>query len=486
MRAVYSALLYTKIMFAELTKVPAKLDCLKSSDVLALESIDYSTFHLLALIILICAILHTLFIHKVHDLARKLEKKQAPNHSGRRYVRSLGVHFLYFISEVEIVFAFWVIPLFAVISIYYGPLLALEYINTRDYTETLFVVIILSISSTRPIIQLAQKIIQFFAHKFGGSLSAWWFTLLTVCPLLGSFITEPGAMAIGAYLLSRQFYHYKPSSKLAYATLALLFTNVSVGGVLTNFASPAVLILSHAWDWSNLYIFLTFGWKAAIGIVISNAVYWVIFRKEFAQLNSRQHATSEHFIPPQEEAGSSPAWVTAVHLVFMAFIVLTAEYPAIFIAGYLFFAGFHQATRHHQDSLKLTRPLLVGLFLAGLVIHGGLQRWWVDWLLTDLNPLQVLGMSMGLTAFNDNTAIAYLATLIQDFGEANKYALFSGVICGGGLTVIANAPNPAGFVILSEHFPLRRISSGSLFIAALLPAVIFYIIYFFLGPLFFN
>jgi hypothetical protein len=471
-------------MFADFVKVPAKLDCLKSNDVLVLESLQYTPFHLLALIILICAIIHTLFVHKVHDLANYLEHRKGSTRTGKRRLRSIGVQILYFLSEVEIVFAFWVIPLFIAMICYYGTSVALDYINTRDFTEALFVVIILSLASTRPIIQLSQKIIHLVAHRFGGTLSAWWFTLLTVCPLLGSFITEPGAMAIGAYLLSKQFYHYKPSNRLAYATLALLFTNVSVGGVLTNFASPAVLILSHAWHWTNLYVFLTFGWKAALGILIANSAYWLIFRKEFAQLNKRQNVTSEYFIPPQEEGSAVPHWITIVHLFFMAVIVITAEYPAIFLAAYLFFVGFHQSTRHHQDSLKLARPLLVGLFLAGLVIHGDLQGWWVVQTLSDLSPIQILGASMGLTAFNDNTAIAYLATHIPNWDDVFKYALFSGVISGGGLTVIANAPNPAGFVILSEHFHLRRISSWNLFLAALLPALVFYVIFSLLGPFF--
>lgn len=470
-------------MLAELTKVPAKLDCLKSSDVLSLEMLEASTFHLWALGILLCAILHTLFIHKVHDLARTLEI-HAPHPRGKRYIRSVGIQILYFLAEVEIVFAFWVIPLFIIMASYFGAGVALEYINTRDYTETIFVVIILSIASSKPIIHISQVIIHFFARRFGGSLSAWWFSLLTICPLLGSLITEPGAMAIGAYLLSKQFYHYKPSNKLAYATLALLFTNISVGGVLTNFASPAVLILSHAWGWTNWEIFSNFGWKAAIGIPIANFAYWIIFRKEFAEMNKKQNVSSPSFIPPREESISVPLWVTLVHLFFMAFIVMTAEYLAIFVAGYLFFIGFHQSTRQHQDSLQLARPLLVGLFLGGLVIHGGLQGWWVVHTLSALNPLQILGVSIGLTAFNDNTAIAYLATLIPDWGSLYKYALFSGVISGGGLTVIANAPNPAGFVILSEHFHLRRISSWNLLLAALLPALIFYLVFFFFGPLF--
>ena len=361
---------------------------------------------------------------------------------------------------------------------------ALEYINTRDYTETIFVVIILSLSATRAIIQASHVLIQFLANRLGGSLSAWWFVLLTVGPILGSFITEAGAMVISALLLSKKFYQFRPSSKLAYATLALLFTNISVGGALTNFASPAVLILSHAWSWSNWDVLISFGLKAVLGILIANGIYWFYFRKEFAILNERQKISAEVFTPPQEEDIPVPRWMTLVHLFAIASVVLSAHYPAIFIAAYLFFVGFHQATRQHQDSLKLARPLLVGLFIAGLVIHGGLQGWWVVKAFSDLNPIQVLLMAIGLTAFNDNTAIAYLSTHIPNWSDAYQYALFTGVIAGGGLTVIANAPNPAGFVVLAKHFN-GAASSWKLFLSALMPALILYLIFSFIGPLFF-
>jgi hypothetical protein len=289
-------------------------------------------------------------------------------------------------------------------------------------------------------------------------------------------------MAISALLLSKKFYQFRPSSQLAYATLALLFTNISVGGVLTNFASPAVLVLSHAWGWSNWDMFTQFGGKAALGILIANGIYWIYFRKEFARLNERKRLSEQVFRASPENERSIPRVVICAHLFFIAAVVLSSHYPAIFIATYLFFVGFHQSTRQHQDSLRLSRPLLIGLFLAGLVIHGGLQGWWVVKALAGLKPLQVLAMAMGLTAFNDNTAIAYLATLIPHWSAASEYALITGVIAGGGLTVIANAPNPAGFVILSEYFD-GAASSWKLFLSALIPAFVLYIVFSLWGPL---
>ncbi|HEX2582919.1 MAG TPA: putative Na+/H+ antiporter [Chlamydiales bacterium] len=467
----------------EIIKAPGKFDCLKDSNVLALENLEHSSFHIIALLLLCGAVLHTLFVHKVHALARIIEAKQAPKRAKERSPRSIGVQVLYFLSEVEIVFAIWAVPLFFIIAANFGWEPALEYINTRDYTEALFVVIILSLASTRPIIQISQTVIQFLAKGLGGTLSAWWFVLLTVGPLLGSFITEPGAMAIVALLLSKKFYQFRPSSKLAYATLALLFTNISVGGVLTNFASPAILILSHAWEWSSWDMFTNFGAKAILGIFLANGIHWFYFRKEFALLNERKKLADEVFTPPKEEERPTPRWITGVHLFTIAAVVLSANYPAIFMATYLFFVGFHQTTRRHQEPLRLARPLLVGLFIAGLVIHGGVQAWWVVEALVGLDPIQVLGMSMGLTAFNDNTAIAYLATLIPYWSKACQYALITGVISGGGLTVIANAPNPAGFVILSEHFN-GSASSWKLFLNALIPALIFYLVFSLFSPVF--
>ncbi len=472
------------MLLAEILKQPAKFDCLKHPVVLEIESLQYSAFHLIALVIFVLAILHTLCVYKVHEWAKKLDLKQKHRFHGKKRERSFLVHLLYFLSEVEVIFAFWAIPLFIAIGAFYGWTIGLEYINTRDYTETLFVVVILSMASTRPILHATETIIRWVARGFGGTLSAWWFVLLTIGPLLGSLITEAAAMAVCALLLSRKFYEYHPSKKLAYATLGLLFVNVSVGGVLTDFASPAVLILAHCWRWTMSDIFFDFGWKAALGIVLSNFLYWLYFRKELLHMNLRVKAVgiyTAHSTKPKEEP--IPVWITLIHIFFMILIVSVAHYPAIFIATFLFFIGFHQATRPHQYAIRIARPLMVGLFLAGLVIHGGLQGWWVVSMLEGLSPLSVMGVAMALTGFNDNTAISYLTTLIPDWGRAFQYAVFTGVIAGGGLTVIANAPNPAGYTILKKHFD-RGIKPLALLLAALLPTLILYAIYYFFGPLF--
>lgn len=464
---------------AEITKHPTKFDCLKHPSVLHLEDFGFSLFHWMALIIFACAIFHTLSANIIRGFAEKIERRQKEKNGKDR---GIGLHFLYFMAEVEVIFAFWVIPLACVIAFMYDWRIAFEYINTRDYTEPLFVVVILSLTATRPILHVAELFIHRVAKIFGGSLSAWWFTLLTLGPLLGSFITEAGAMALAALLLSKEFYEYQPSPKFAYATLALLFVNISVGGVLTDFASPAVLILAHCWHWSAVDMLTMFGWKAGLGIVLSNLFYWLIFRKELKALEEKKKSLALQKAEMEEKEEKVPTWITFIHILFIVWIVSVSHYPAIFIASFLFFIGFHQATRKHQYPIRLARPMLVGLFLAGLVIHGGLQGWWVVRLLHEMTPLSVMGTSILLTAFNDNTAISFLATLVPNWGAVFQYAIFTGVIAGGGLTVIGNAPNPAGYTILNRHFT-HGIQSVKLFIAALIPTIILYFVFFFFGPL---
>lgn len=472
------------MILAEVIKQPAKFDCLKDPIVLQIESLHYSLFHMIALTIFILAIIHTLCVYKVHEWARKLDLKQKAQRTNKSRERSFLVHILYFLSEVEVVFAFWAIPLFFTIWSFYGWKIGLEYFNTRDYTEALFVVVILAMASTKPIVHAAERLIHWITRGFGGSLSAWWFVLLTIGPLLGSLITEAAAMALCAFLLSQQFYQYHPSKKLAYATIGLLFVNISVGGVLTDFASPAVLVLAHCWIWSMSDMFFDFGWKAAVGIVISNILYWIYFRNELNHMNLRRKAVDiyETYSSPSLKQ-PIPMWITLTHMFFMALIVTVSHYPAIFIAIFLFFIGFHQATRPHQHVIQIGRPLLIGLFLAGLVIHGGLQGWWVISILDGLSPLAVMGVAIALTGFNDNTAISYLATLIPNWEEVYQYAVFTGVIAGGGLTVIANAPNPAGYSILKKHFE-GGIRPVNLFLAAFIPTLILYAVFYFFGPLF--
>jgi hypothetical protein len=385
------------------------------------------------------------------------------------------------LGEVEVVFGLWAIVLLAAITATEGWATAKGYFNgTVNYTEALFVVVIMTLASTRPIIGFAENALSWMARIGRRTPAAWWVSILTVGPLFGSFITEPAAMTICALLLARHFFHYSPSRSLKYATLGLLFVNVSVGGTLTHFAAPPVLMVARPWDWGTTFMLGHFGWRAALGIAVSTFLYFFWFRRELVSLAHRvQHIEVEQgeADATAENGGADgtllpvPGWIVAIHVFFMAWTVFNAHYPALFIGGFLIFLGFAQATTRYQSRTDLKAPLLVGFFLGGLVIHGGLQGWWIAPVLSSLTEAPLFLSSTLLTAFNDNALITYLATLVPNLDDRLKIAIVEGAVTGGGLTVIANAPNPAGQALLARFFD-NAIAPVSLFAGALVPTVI--------------
>lgn len=426
-------------------------------------------FNLIALIIFFCAIVHTFMSHKFAELSHRLIDRNAKITGIRK--ETFGSEILHFMSEVEVIFGIWVIPLLLAMSMYYDWSTAIYYLNGRDYTEPVFVIVIMALAATKPVFKVAEDSLKAIAWIGGGTVKSWWFCVLTVGPLLGSFITEPGAMTICALLLGKQFYRLKPTLKLAYATLGLLFVNISVGGIFTNFAAPPVLMVSKAWHWDSSYMMSHFGWKAVIGIVLANALYFFLFRRELEQLNKKKIYAEAAFSEDAEEKETIPFWISLVHLFFLAWTVVHSHYPVIFLGTFLLFLGFYRATLPYQTHLNLKTPVLVGFFLAGLVVHGGLQAWWISPILSEASNWVLMVTSVVLTAFNDNAEITYLATLVPAFNESMKYAVVAGAVTGGGLTVIANAPNPAGQAILGKHFP-DGIAPLYLFLAALVPTII--------------
>ena len=447
-------------------------------------------FNLVATALFLLAILHTFCSPKILSWAHhakeaheaKLRELEASGalRPGAKPPVSFKAEVLHFLGEIEAVFGLWVIPLLAAITLSKGWDAAQNYVTYGvKYTEPLFVVVIMAIAATRPILHLSESLLGRVAAIGGGTPLAWWFSILTLAPLLGSFITEPAAMTIAALLLLENFYRFNPSMRLRYATLGLLFVNISVGGTRTHFAAPPVLMVAAKWGWDTPFMLLHFGWKAAIGILISNLIYYFVFRSEFKALAAGSNPPSEVEV---EEAHAThrhdriPAWVTAVHVGALTWTVLTAHYVPLFLGGFLVFLAFTQATAHHQDPVGLRSPVLVGFFLAGLVVHGSLQQWWIAPVLGSLSELPLKFGAIFLTAFNDNAAITYLASLVPGLTPELKYAVVSGAVIGGGLTVIANAPNPAGQSILSRCFP-GGVSPLSLFLGALAPTVVMTIVF---------
>lgn len=439
--------------------------------------IQADPFNLVATLIFFFAIAHTfaapMFLRMSHRFEREHEERLAKmggkSQAGSGEEVSFKAEIFHFLGEIEAVFGIWVLPLFLAITLSKGWTQAHDYIGTGlNFTEPVFVVVIMTMAASRPVLKLSEQLMALAARLGKGSPASWWMSILTIGPILGSFITEPAAMTISALLLGEKFYELKPSPKFAYATLGLLFVNISVGGTLTHFAAPPVLMVADKWGWGMSQMFLEFGWKAVLGIVIANAIYFFAFRRAFLSLSSNRREGRG------EEASSDapiPIWVTAVHLFFLAWTVLNNHFPALFIAGFLFYIAFTQATEHHQHELSLRPALLVGFFLAGLVVHGGLQGWWIAPVLSRLHEFPLFFGAVALTAFNDNAAVTYLASLVPGFSEGLKYAVVAGAVVGGGLTVIANAPNPAGQSILARFFP-DGISPWRLFLGALIPTAI--------------
>jgi hypothetical protein len=457
-----------------LESYPAGADHTLASD-LAMR-LELEPFNGIATGIFLVAILHTFAAGRFAALAHRVQHRHDERAlaGGRPPAPSVRAELLHFLGEVEVVFGLWAVVVLAAIAAYAGWETAKHYVNgTVNYTEPLFVVVIMAIAATRPVVGFAEAALRRVAAAGGGTAAAWWVTILTIGPLLGSFITEPAAMTISALLLARQFYDLQPSTRLKYATLGVLFVNVSIGGTLTQFAAPPVLMVARPWGWDIGFMLVHFGWRAVIAIAASTGVYLLFFRRELQALSALPPVPElEH---PDEEAGGSllppPPWLVAAHLAFLAWTVFTAHYPALFIGGFLFFLGFARATARYQSRIELRTPLLVGFFLAGLVIHGGLQGWWIAPVLGRLAEEPLFFGSTVLTALNDNALITYLATLVPNLSDPLKLAVVQGAVVGGGLTVIANAPNPAGQALLGRFFD-GSISPLGLLAGAALPTVI--------------
>lgn len=407
----------------------------------------------LATVFFALAVLHTFAV------------KQFAHWAHRYPPGSVRENVLHFLAETEVVFGLWAAALFLGISAIRGSFKpAVEYIEGLNFTEPKFVFVVMVVAATRPVVRLAETIILMAARCLPGRASiSFYIASLVLGPLLGSFITEPAAMTLLALVLKRRYFNRGISAKLAYATLGLLFVNVSIGGTLTHFAAPPVLMVAAKWNWDTAYMFTHFGWRAASSCALSTVAVALIFRKELAS------------VPEEERSGPAiPAWLTATHVAFLAVVVAFAHHPDICFGVFVMFLGVVTATKEFQDALKLREGMLVGFFLAGLVVLGSLQAYWLKPLIQSLSGSALYYGATGLTALTDNAALTYLGSLVEGISEELKYALVAGAVTGGGLTVIANAPNPAGVGILQDAkvFAGEGISPLGLFLGALGPTLV--------------
>ncbi len=424
-----------------------------------------TTIQLVATIIFALAILHTFLVSKFAKIAHHYPEG------------SMGENFWHFMAEVEAVFGMWA----AVFMIAYvgieGGGAALNYIEKEvAFIEPAFVFVIMAMAGTRPVIKFAEQIIVALSKLLPMNRKmAFYLTTLVIGPLLGSFITEPAAMTVTALILLKNFYSKEMSTKFKYATIGLLFVNVSIGGTLSHFAAPPVLMVATKWNWGFSHMLVNFGYKAAISCIISALTISLFFKKELTGDFQLRPDNTEKMHPPM--------WVTLIHILFLAGVVLTVHHMVIFMGLFLFFLGFTVVTKEFQDEVQVKSSLMVGFFLAGLVVLGGKQAWWLQGLIASLGDQPLYFGATALTGVTDNAALTYLGTLVE-LSEAKKYFLVAGAVTGGGLTVIANAPNPAGYGILKDSFGAAGISPLGLLKGALYPTFIAILCFEFLPPYF--
>jgi len=379
-----------------------------------------------------------------------------------RYPRHAGLFHL--LGEVEVVFGFWAMVLIVAMALAVGGPQALQYAESRNYTEPLFVFVVMVIAASRPVLRTVVAIVHTLAKlaPVPTPLATAWLGLAAV-PLLGSLITEPAAMTIAALMLAPQIFRTGVPERLKYLALGVLFVNVSIGGTLTSYAAPPVLMVAATWGWDSAFMLTTFGWKAALAVLVNATA---------CALALRRHLPSAEALQAGQEAADQrpvPAAVAATLIALLAGVVLFAHHPVVFLGIFLMFLGYTQAYARHQSPLILKEALLVGFFLAGLVVLGGMQQWWLQPIVAGLEPLALFAGALGLTAITDNAALTYLGSLIEGISPAAQYALVAGAVAGGGLTVIANAPNPAGVALLKNGFADQTIGAGGLLLGALGP-----------------
>lgn len=406
-----------------------------------------TSIQVVAAVIFALALIHTFSTKYFEHLAHT-----RPKHAGVWHL----------LAEVEVVFGFWAMVMIVVMAFMTSRTDAVSYLDGRNFTEPMFVFAIMVVAGSKPVLQAASAAVQALVRLIPlPAPIAFFFTALAIVPLLGSFITEPAAMTLAA-LLMRDRIFTNASKTLRYGTLGVLFVNISIGGTLTPFAAPPVLMVAAKWNYDLAFMLTHIGWKAAIAVFINATVLTLLFAKELKAMSYSADSPYK----------GVPMPMIALHGLFLLGIVVFAHHPAAFIAIFLLFMGVATAYPQHQERLILREGLLVAFFLGGLVVLGGMQAWWLQPVLMAMDETQIYFGATALTAITDNAALTYLGSQVEGLSEGFKYALVTGAVTGGGLTIIANAPNPAGASILKGTFDEGAINPLGLLAGALLPTVV--------------
>jgi hypothetical protein len=411
--------------------------------------LNMENMNVIAAVIFALALIHTFAAKSFERFADRSTK-----HAG----------LFHLLGEIEIVFGLWAFVLIATMAVFISGKEAIDYVESRHYTEPLFVFVIMVVAASRPVLEAVKSLIASIAKRSPvRTIVAQTWLCFALVPLIGSLITEPAAMTLAALMLAPLVFRPGMPEWLKYGALGVLFVNVSIGGTLTSFAAPPVLMVAATWGWDSAFMASTFGWKAAAAVFINATAVTFLLRSHLADAAPTDK---------QDDKVRVPAWVSGIHIIFLATVVVFAHHPVVFLGFFLFFLGFTHAYGQYQSPLILKEGLLVGFFLAGLVVLGGMQQWWLQPIVSSLEPTALFFGALGLTAITDNAALTYLGSLIEGMTEQAKYMLVAGAVAGGGLTVIANAPNPAGVALLREGFNDGAIGIGGLLAGAILPTAV--------------
>ncbi len=404
----------------------------------------------------ILAVIHTFLVGQFLKISQKFSKD------------SLWHNFFHLLSEIEVVFAIWAAAFMGLFAAIEGWSATLDFQSKLNFTEPFFIFVVMVICSTRPILNSARLIILNASGVIQKNLRTPavltdMAVLLILGPLSGSLITEPAAMTVTASLVGSML--SKDSKKVIYGLIAVLFVNISIGGALTPFAAPPILMVASKWNWDFSFVFFHLGWRSALAVVINALGVVLFFRKDLSE-NCSTLKQVEHRISVSH--AQIPWPILWIHVVFLAAIVFTSHSQNSFMGIFLLFLGVASVSGKFQDQLRLKESLLVAMFLGGIIQFGAFQKWWLTPLLQTMSDWTLFQCSLVLTAVTDNAALTFLGSQVSGLSDASKYALVSGAIAGGGLTVIANAPNAAGFSILSHKFS-EGLKPMRLLWAALIP-----------------
>lgn len=401
------------------------------------------------------AVLHTFICSKLMHISHS-----APQGSLKNSI-------FHFLGEVEVVFGLWAAVFFLFMTLHLGAADANKQMDAMNFTEPMFVFVIMVIASSRPILYFARRVINHISDvlvkflKINNTVSDF-FTVLVIGALSGSFITEPAAMTVCALLLNGML--ESKNKNLIYFLIAVLFVNISVGGALTHFAAPPILMVAGKWNWDLMFVFEHFGLKSVATVSINALIFCLLFRSEIKKT----------CVPLDRKISDQkiPGIVIFLHLIFLVLVVIKAHHQQIFFGIFLFFLGLTTITHKYQNTLRFRESLLVAFFLGGIIVFGGYQKWWLQPLLTSMTDGVLFLGAIGLTAITDNAALTYLGSQVEGLTDASKYALVAGALAGGGLTIIANAPNAAGYSILNKKFGGDGLNPLRLFVAAIVPTLV--------------